>query len=105
MPLKWRIDRVTVRVMNNTKSRKPLWLLNTVFILLCLAILLFLWLAPKESTAPLPVDEVHQPFHAISNKKEAERTCLDCHGQSQVAPLPATHPPPYRCLFCHKRGR
>lgn len=91
--------------MDKQKKRPPLWLLNTVFLSLCLAILLFLWLAPKESTAPLPLDETHRPFHVIASKKEAERSCLDCHGQGQMAPLPSTHPPPYRCLFCHKRQR
>jgi hypothetical protein len=39
----------------------------------------------------------------MSDRKQAETFCLDCHGQDKVAPLSATHPPPYRCLFCHKQ--
>lgn len=83
----------------------PLWVLNSAFVLLGLAILLFLWLAPQESTAPLPLDETHRPFQKMSDRKQAESSCLDCHGQDKVAPLSATHPPPYRCLFCHKQNR
>jgi len=91
--------------MDNTRKRPPLWLLNGTFLLLCLAIVLFLWLAPEESTPPLPQDDLHRPLHAIADRKEAESSCLDCHGKGGTAPLPATHPPPYRCLFCHKRSR
>ena len=91
--------------MHTPQKKLPPWLLNTSFFLVGLAILLFLWFAPEESTAPLPHDATHLPFHNIADKKEAEKNCLDCHGESRVAPLPSNHPPPYRCLFCHKRGR
>lgn len=90
--------------MKPPSPRLPSWLLNGLFALLCLAILFFLWRAPKESTRPLPRDDNHRPFQDM-DKKEAERSCLDCHGPERMAPLPGDHPPPYRCLFCHKRGR
>jgi len=67
------------------------------------ALLLFLTHAPKETTAHLPRDETHLKFYGMASKKEAEDFCGKCHGDGGSAPLPASHPPPYRCLFCHKR--
>lgn len=83
--------------------KKKTGIINTLFILLCVAILLFLLNAPDETTAFLPHDEIHERFHAIEGKKEAEKFCSECHEKDQVAPLPENHPPKYRCLFCHKR--
>ena len=78
-------------------------IINIAFALLCITVLLFLLLAPEETTTPLPADEIHLPFHRITAKKEAETHCQPCHGPSGEAPLSEDHPPPYRCLFCHKR--
>ncbi len=89
--------------MKSPKSKKTTWLLNLIFAVACIAILAFLLRAPEETTAFLPKDEIHTPFHLIKSKKEAEKTCLDCHGPSGDAPLQEGHPPKYRCLFCHKR--
>jgi cytochrome c553 len=83
------------------KKRGPI--LNVIFALVCIAILVFLLRAPEETTAHLPQDDIHAPFFKIKSKKEAEKTCLDCHGPSGEAPLQEGHPPKYRCLFCHKR--
>ena len=77
--------------------------LNIFFLVGAAALLLFLLRAPKETTAHLPKDEIHLKFHGITDKKEAERSCGQCHGDGAASPLPAGHPPPYRCLFCHKR--
>ena len=77
--------------------------LNLLFIAGAVVLLLFLTRAPKETTAHLPKDETHLKFHGIADKKEAERFCGECHGDGASSPLPASHPPPYRCLFCHKR--
>lgn len=85
------------------KNKKTRWLINAAFMAFCVGILVFLFNAPKETTSPLPHDEVHQPFFVIASKKEAERSCLTCHDQDKKAPLPENHPPKYRCLFCHKR--
>jgi len=85
-------------------TRRKLLLLNTAFILTACAILLFLLNAPEETTSRLPHDEIHEPFHAIDSKKEAEKSCGECHNESGSAPLPEQHPPKYRCLFCHKRN-
>lgn len=88
--------------MKHKKSRKLL-ISNSLFVLILAAILIFLLNAPKETTSPLPHDDIHSPFHDIKGKKEAEKFCLDCHDQDKEAPLPEGHPPKYRCLFCHKR--
>jgi len=85
-------------------TRRKSLLLNAAFILTAGAILLFLLKAPKETTAHLPHDEIHEPFYAIASKKEAEKSCGECHNENGRAPLPETHPPKYRCLFCHKRN-
>jgi len=77
--------------------------LNILFVVGAAALLFFLFRAPKETTAHLPKDEIHLKFYGIANKKEAERFCGECHGDGKSSPLPANHPPPYRCLFCHKR--
>ena len=36
-------------------------------------------------------------------KKEAEKQRVSCHAQGEIYPLPDKHPPPHRCLFCHRR--
>jgi hypothetical protein len=75
---------------------------NTIFIVACLAILIFLFNAPKETTVKLPDNTQHAPFKKMKNKKEAERYCGDCHSPNGQYPLSDKHPPQYRCLFCHK---
>ncbi|MBM9537595.1 hypothetical protein [Desulfobulbus alkaliphilus] len=82
-------------------TRQKHILYNALFLLVCGGILLFLLLAPPETTRPLPNDQDHQMFMTMK-KKEAERFCQACHGPDGRAPLPKTHPPKYRCLFCHK---
>ncbi len=70
-------------------------------------IVAILWMAPEETTKPVPKDENHQKFHAMvqeqgkAGKKAAEKFCQDCHNDEQVT-FPAEHPPKLRCLFCHK---
>ena len=69
-----------------------------------LLIIGFLWLAPEETTKPVPKDEIHQRFHDMvreEGKKAAEKFCEDCHNADNV-PLPEEHPAKFRCLFCHK---
>jgi cytochrome c553 len=85
------------------ERKYTVWLSNFLFILASVAIVTFLWIAPEETTAPLPKDEDHLRFMEMK-KKEAEKFCNDCHGENGDAPLPETHPPKYRCLFCHKRN-
>lgn len=82
-------------------ARKRL-LFNLLFVAVGAAILFFLWSAPPETTKPVPRDDNHQRFMTMG-KKEAERFCESCHAPGKEAPLPAEHPPKYRCLFCHKR--
>jgi hypothetical protein len=77
-------------------------LANTLFLAGCGALLYFLLQAPPETTRPLPHDPDHERFMTMG-KKEAEQFCESCHGPGKQKPLPATHPPKYRCLFCHKR--
>lgn len=83
-------------------SRKVM--LNVLFLLFCILLLAFLFAAPEETTTPLPADEIHAQFQAIKSKKEADRLCVECHQENGSAPLADDHPPPYRCLFCHKRN-
>ncbi|PLX99694.1 MAG: cytochrome c [Desulfuromonas sp.] len=69
-----------------------------------LAIIIFLWMAPPESTKPVPKDETHIQFHEMvktEGKKAAEKFCEDCHNADTV-PFPEDHPEKFRCLFCHK---
>jgi len=84
-----------------TKSNK-IRLYNGLFVVICAAIFLFLWNAPEETTAMLPTDENHDRFMTM-DKKEAEKSCEECHTPTGEAPLSKDHPPKYRCLFCHKR--
>jgi hypothetical protein len=87
--------------MQMLTKRKRL-LLNLLFIGVCGVIFFFLWSAPPETTKPMPNDDKHQRFMTMK-KKEAERFCESCHAPAREAPLSPTHPPKYRCLFCHKR--
>lgn len=88
--------------MKMTISRKKA-ALNAIFLLVCVAVIAVLVRAPKETTAYLPHDEIHIKFYEIDSKKEAEQFCKKCHNVDGQAPLGKNHPPPYRCLFCHKR--
>ena len=67
-------------------------------------LLIFLWMAPEESTSPVPKDDIHLKFHAMvkaEGKKAAEKFCEDCHNSENVQ-FPPDHPAKFRCLFCHK---
>jgi len=86
----------------NVGERKNRAVYNILFILLCLAILLFLLNAPEETTSKLPNDAQHARFQAMKNKKEAEKFCEECHSPQGQVPLPENHPPKFRCLLCHK---
>jgi cytochrome c553 len=89
--------------MTRTAHRKSKSLfLNITFLAFCVAILIFLYNAPEETTAKLPKDADHSRFQDMK-KKEAEKFCSKCHNPEGVSPLPQDHPPKYRCLFCHKR--
>lgn len=90
--------------MKNNVSTQRKVILNIAFVVICGALLYFLYLAPEESTSRLPLDDTHAEFHKIASKKEADKHCVTCHGESAGLPLPSDHPPPYRCLFCHKRN-
>ncbi len=85
---------------NKSPSRKTL--LNIVFACFCIAIFLFLWNAPPETTAKMPWDDDHKKYYPM-DRKEAEKECENCHKPEGVYPLPVDHPPKYRCLFCHKK--
>ncbi|OIP51206.1 MAG: hypothetical protein AUK28_00675 [Desulfobacterales bacterium CG2_30_60_27] len=87
--------------MADTYNPKKTKLLHLLFILTCAGILLFLYLAPRETTHRLPHDADHDRFFDMG-KKEAEKFCETCHNPNGQAPLPDKHPPKYRCLFCHK---
>ncbi len=77
--------------------------LNGLFLLTCVVIVFFLFSAPEETTPKLPHDANHESLYGIKSKKEAEKHCASCHAPGKSAPLSATHPPEYRCLFCHQR--
>jgi cytochrome c553 len=69
-----------------------------------IAIVVFLWMAPEETTAPVPKDDNHLRFYTIvkeEGKKAAEKFCAECHNEDGVT-FPEGHPPKNRCLFCHK---
>lgn len=90
-------------MVKDIKTSKRKWL-NIGFVVLCAALLIFLYLAPDETTTPLPKDDTHIEFHSIASKKEADKLCISCHVEDgDATPLPDTHPDPHRCLFCHKR--
>ncbi len=76
-----------------------------VFLLVvAIAIVTFLWMAPEETTAPVPLNEIHEPFYEIAAKegrKAAEASCTDCHNEEMI-PFTEQHPTTFRCLFCHK---
>ncbi len=88
--------------MTEKKSTKKIIAYNILFVVITGSLFLFLWNAPPETTAFLPLDENHERFMPMG-KKEAEKFCNDCHGDGEDAELSADHPDKYRCLFCHKR--
>ncbi len=77
---------------------------DIILLIAASALLIFLWMAPEESTSPVPKDEIHLKFYDIvktDGKKAAEKSCEDCHNKDNV-PFPEEHPAKFRCLFCHK---
>ncbi len=80
---------------------------DIILIVLGVVIVAVLWAAPPQTTSRVPFDETHERFYDIARsegKKAAEVFCADCHNQ-EMMPLPQDHPPPFRCLFCHKLER
>jgi hypothetical protein len=77
-------------------------IINTIFVLLSIAIFILLFNAPKETTTKLPNNTQHARFHVMKSKSEAEKYCGDCHFPQGQAPLPKNHPYKSRCLLCHK---
>ncbi len=84
------------------KNTAKTFFYNALFIAVCLGIFLILYRAPPETTSFYPKDNDHLPYWNMK-KKEAEKHCAQCHSEHGIAPLSENHPPPYRCLFCHKR--
>ncbi len=87
---------------NPKNSPRKNTVLNLLFLVISLALLAFLFSAPEETTPHTPKDSTHLKF-AKMKKKEAEKKCTDCHAPGKESPLSPGHPPPNRCLFCHKR--
>ncbi len=84
------------------KKKKAFY--NILFLVVSAGILIFLLMAPPETTVKVPMDENHKAFFHMS-KKDAEKHCGKCHGKEAGNPLPAKHPPKFRCLFCHKLSK
>ena len=77
---------------------------DIILILVGVAIVTFLWMAPEETTAPVPRDEIHERFYELAAKegrRAAEGFCADCHNDEMI-PFSENHPTTFRCLFCHK---
>lgn len=74
---------------------------DLIFVALVVVVLaVFFAISGKEKTSLVPYDETHQKFFEIAKndgKKAAEKFCGECHTE-----FPDEHPPPFRCLFCHK---
>ena len=71
------------------RTNKKNLLYNLLFLVVCGAIFLFLWSAPKESTPHLPNDDNHLEFMHM-DKKEAEMFAVypsydEFHQQSKKA--------------------
>lgn len=77
---------------------------DIIVVIAAIALLTFLWMAPEETTSPVPKNITHRPFYEMvkkEGKKEAEKYCETCHDGERVT-FPEDHPPKQRCLFCHK---
>ena len=76
-----------------------------IFIVIILAVFgTFFAISGEEKTVRVPNDEMHAPFPDMvrdMGKKETEVFCKECHDTEEM-PLSKEHPPPFRCLFCHK---
>ena len=83
-------------------NKKKAAFYNILFLMAGAGILIFLLMAPPESTVKLPRDKDHIVFYDMP-KKQAEKHCSRCHGEEAGNPLPENHPPKFRCLFCHKK--
>ena len=85
------------------RKKRKIWLLNLLFLLVGAGILFLLWLAPPASTPVIAI--VVEVCRLLSGSScAAELECLARDGPEMSNPLPKQHPPPYRCLFCHRRA-
>ena len=65
---------------------------------------IFIAISGEETTVRVPDDDIHHKYFQIvevEGKKATEEFCKECH-QPDNLPLSEDHPPPFRCLFCHK---
>jgi hypothetical protein len=76
-----------------------------LFIALVVVVIgIFYVISGEEKTTRVPQDEIHMRFRemaATEGKKATEKFCKECHNPQDM-PLSEGHPPPFRCLFCHK---
>ncbi|PLX75967.1 MAG: cytochrome C [Desulfuromonas sp.] len=76
-----------------------------IFVALIVIVLgIFIAISGEEKTVRVPTDPTHAAFPDMVErlgKKETEGFCRECHDTEEM-PLSAEHPPPFRCLFCHK---
>jgi hypothetical protein len=78
--------------------------LDGALILLGLAIVILLLLAPPATTPRMPRDDLHRALAETSlgqGKKAAEKHCTNCHNPVNI-PFSEDHPAGSRCLFCHR---
>lgn len=69
---------------------------DIIFVVIGLAVIIFLFSAPPQTTPRVPNDEIHKEL-------KDEKKCSECHGKGTNMPLPEKHPNKERCLLCHKR--
>jgi mono/diheme cytochrome c family protein len=87
----------------NRQMKRYRRIIDGGLLLLGVAVLILLLMAPPASTPELPADAIHGKLAeaaASQGKKTAENHCASCHNPADM-PLPEDHPAGYRCLFCH----
>lgn len=78
---------------------------DVIFLAIVVAVFgTFFAISGEGTTVRVPYDDIHAQYYPVikqQGKKAAEVFCKECHNEEKM-PFSENHPPPIRCLFCHK---
>lgn len=78
-----------------------MWKKNLIFIIISVAVLTILLMAPEKKGTYYPADEVHINAVKATTKRKMHEECGKCHFEGGEYPLPDSHVKRERCYGCH----
>jgi hypothetical protein len=78
-----------------------MWKKNLIFLLIAVAVITVLLMAPDKEISYYPADEIHINAAKATNKKKMHEECGKCHLDGGENTLPDDHVKRERCYGCH----